>query len=264
MTGVSEFIGCTVGRRSFLVGAGRGVLGVAVLGLAGCTAEDPAGDAGGSAQSGSAGGLAWSRVDLAYVSAYVLVRAGEAAVVDTGVGGSADRIGEVLEAAGSGWDSVRDVVVTHAHFDHFGSLSDIADRAPEAGLHAGASDLHWLTTWQPDGSSPAGRHAGRLHKVGDGDEVFGMDVIATPGHTAGHVAVFDSASGVLVAGDALTSTINGELAGSLPDVTEDPTAAADSVRKMAALRPRVILVGHGPPVERDAASTLRRLANSQS
>lgn len=265
MTGVREFIGCTVGRRSFLVGAGRGVLGVAVLGLAGCSSDDGSADAGGSARSGSADGLAWSRVDLAYVSAYVLVRGGEAAVVDTGVGGSADRIGAALDVAGSGWGGVRAVVVTHAHFDHVGSMSEIADRAPGAALYAGAPDVQWLKFQLPDGSpAPIGRHAGRLGTVGDGDEVFGLHVVTTPGHTPGHVAVFDADAAVLVAGDALTNTIDGDLGGSLPEVMEDQAAAADSVRKLAALRPQVILVGHGPPVERDAAAKLRRLASSQS
>ena len=55
-----------IGRRGFLVQAGRGVLGVAVLGLAGCAARDD-------------NGPAWSRIDLAYVSACVLVRGSEAA-----------------------------------------------------------------------------------------------------------------------------------------------------------------------------------------
>jgi glyoxylase-like metal-dependent hydrolase (beta-lactamase superfamily II) len=266
--GVREFIGCTVGRRSFLVGAGRGVLGVAVLGLAGCSCDDGSADVGGSAQSGSAGGLAWSRVDLAYVSAYVLVRGGEAVVVDTGVGGSADRIGATLDAAGSGWDGVRAVVVTHAHYDHFGSLGDVADRAPGSPLYAGASDLEFIRTppAPPPGGAPAphASYGPRLRAVGDGDEVLGLQVVATPGHTPGHVAVFDPDSAVLVAGDALTNTIDGVLSGPLPEATADHAAAADSVRKLARLRPQVILVGHGPPLERSAAGKLRRLARSQS
>jgi glyoxylase-like metal-dependent hydrolase (beta-lactamase superfamily II) len=104
------------------------VLGVAVLGLAGCVARHE-------------NGLAWSRVDLAYVSAYVLRRDGEAAVVDTGVGASADRIGAAIKAAGSTWDKVRAVVVTHAHFDRIGSLSEVAHRAARARLHAGGPDI---------------------------------------------------------------------------------------------------------------------------
>ena len=248
---VSEVQTPAVGRRWFLVQAGRGMFGVAAFGLAACQAE----------VSGSNGGLAWSRVDLAYVSAYVLVRGGEAAVVDAGLSNSADRIGEVLDATGPGWDGLRYVVVTHAHWDHFGSLVQIAKRAPEAVVYAGkldifsiTEDLARLTGWP--------RAQRLLRPAGDGDEVFGLQVVDTPGHTLGHIAVFDPDSGVLVAGDALTNTVDEVLAGAHPDATEDKAAAADSVRKLAALRPQVILVGHGPPVEREAAAQLRRLANA--
>jgi glyoxylase-like metal-dependent hydrolase (beta-lactamase superfamily II) len=221
------------------------VLGVAVLGLAGCSTGDKA-------------GLTWSQVDLAYVSAYVLVRGGEAALVDTGFGSSMDRIGAVLDAAGPSWGGVRHVVITHAHGDHFDGLGEVADRAPGARLYAGAPDLELILTG-PLWWSGVRR---RLHAVNDGDEVFGLQVVATPGHTPGHVAVFDANSAVLVAGDALTNTIDGQLAGANPEFSVDMAAVADSVRKLAALKPQVILVGHGPPVLRDAASKLRRLADS--
>ena len=86
-------------------------------------------------------------------------------------------------------------------------------------------------------------------------------VVATPGHTPGHIAVFDPDSRVLVAGDALNNTING-LKGPMPEYTMDEPTAEESVRKLAALKPDVILFGHGPPVQRDAAAQLRRLASS--
>jgi hypothetical protein len=50
----------TIGRRTFLVGAGHGVLGVAVLGVAACAADDSAASAAGPERSGAAAGLAWS------------------------------------------------------------------------------------------------------------------------------------------------------------------------------------------------------------
>jgi glyoxylase-like metal-dependent hydrolase (beta-lactamase superfamily II) len=187
-------------------------------------------------------------VNLGFVSAYVLVRGREAAVVDTGVGGSADAIGEVLEDAGPGWDGVRHVMLTHKHPDHVGSISDVLDRAPKATAYIGADDLTDVDAPRP------------LSAMGDGDEVFGLQIVATPGHTAGHVAAFDADTSVLVAGDALT-TMDG-LTGSSPQFTEDEAAAAASVRKLARLQPRTILVGHGDPLEDGAAAALRELASA--
>lgn len=238
---------------------------MAVLGTAACSSageEDGASDSGRTSEPEPTGptpeapssspadvpAVAWSRVDLGFVSAYVLVRGREALLVDTGVGGSADRIGDVLDEAGPGWAGVRHVVLTHKHPDHVGSLGDVADLAASATLYAGAPDID-------DIDSPR-----RLREVGDGDDVFGLQVVATPGHTAGHVAVFDPGTRVLVAGDALNN--DGRLTGSNPQFTEDERAAADSVRTLADLEPEVILVGHGPPVERGAAGRLGRLARS--
>lgn len=241
----------TMGRRSFLTLTARGVVGVAVLGVAACSGEDDAGDTstpvGSPTPEGDADGLAWSRVNLGFVSAYVLVRGREAAVVDTGVGGSADAIGSVLDDAGPGWSGVRHVVLTHKHGDHVGSVGEVLTRATNATGYVGAADL-------PDVD------AAGLQTLGDGDDVLGLQVVATPGHTAGHLAVYDSDTGVLVAGDALTNT-NG-LTGSLPEFTENSTAAADSVRKLARLSPSTILVGHGDPLLEDAAAALDDLASS--
>jgi glyoxylase-like metal-dependent hydrolase (beta-lactamase superfamily II) len=227
-------------------------VGIAVLGVAACTGRgQPASERTASAEPApaqGAGGLAWSRVDLDFVSAYVLVRGREAAVVDTGVGGSADEIGAVLDEAGPGWAGVRHVVLTHKHPDHAGSIGDVLTAATKATAYAGADDL------------AAVKAPRRLSALGDGDEVFGMQVVATPGHTAGHLAVFDADTGVLVAGDALTNTDG--LAGSNPQFTEDKVAAVASVRKLAGLAPRTILVGHGGPLTDGASAALRQLSAS--
>ncbi len=241
-----------MGRRSFLTLTGRGVVGFAVLGLAACSgAQDGAGDgstpAGSPTPEGDADDLAWSRVNLGFVSAYVLVRGREAAVVDTGADGSADAIGSVLGDAGPGWAGVRHVVLTHKHGDHVGSVGEVLTRATNATGYVGTADL-------PDVD------AAGLQTLGDGDDVLGLQVVATPGHTAGHLAVYDSGTGVLVAGDALTNTDG--LTGSLPQFTEDEAAAAESVRKLAQLSPSTILVGHGDPLLEDASAALADLAAS--
>jgi glyoxylase-like metal-dependent hydrolase (beta-lactamase superfamily II) len=255
-----------VGRRWFLRQAGRGAVGFAVLGLAACSGtDDPTAEntrdaentdtaapetptESRSSTAGASGGLAWSRVDLGFVAAYVLVRGREAAVVDTGVGGSADAIGTVLDDAGPGWAGVRHVVLTHKHPDHAGSVGDVLSAATKASGYVGAADLAEVDAPRD------------LRALTDGEDVFGLRVVATPGHTAGHLAVFDADTGVLVAGDALTNM--GGLAGSNPQFTEDKAAAVASVRKLAGLQPRTILVGHGEPVLDGAAAALQELASS--
>lgn len=246
-----------VGRRWVLATAGRGVIGFAVLGLVGCNQTDtPSGDRSprlspSRARSGSPSprrGLAWSRVDLGFVSAYVLVRGREAAVVDTGIGGSADEIGQVLEEAGPGWGGVRHVVLTHKHPDHVGSIADVMDAAAGATGYAGRKDLALIEAPVP------------LTAVSDDDEVFGLRIVDTPGHTAGHISVFDADTGVLVAGDALNNQ-NG-LAGSDPQYTENEADAAASVIKLARLAPSALLVGHGAPVTEGASEALEKLASS--
>jgi glyoxylase-like metal-dependent hydrolase (beta-lactamase superfamily II) len=254
-----------IGRRWLLVQTGRGAVGIAVLGVVAACSDSGSTSAGTAdpaeaeespsepapADSGTAdaaGGMAWSRVNLGFVSAYVLVRGNEAAVVDTGVGGSADAIGQVLDQAGPGWRGVRHVVLTHKHPDHAGSISDVLDEASSATGYIGEADRSEV--------------GAQLSVLGDGDDVFGLQILTTPGHTAGHISIFDKDTGVLVAGDALTN--EGQLAGSNPQFTEDEAAAAASVRKLAKLAPRTILVGHGDPVVDGAAAELEELASSLS
>src|SRR5262245_18036434 len=92
--GTTMNAGRVIGRRQLLVHAGSGALGIAVLGLIACGPNRGTRDADQRGLRGSAAGLSWSRVDLAYVSAYVLMRGAEAALVDAGLSTSADRIGE--------------------------------------------------------------------------------------------------------------------------------------------------------------------------
>ena len=246
-------------RRELLVDLGWGGVAVAVLG--GCSSPIPstplqtstpslATTAGPATTGGTAtpGQLTWTRANLGFVSAYVLVRGRQAAVVDTGVAGSADAIGSALQTAGSSWEAVTDLVLTHHHGDHAGSLADVAARATKATVHAGAADIAQIT-------SPR-----TVVAAADGSEIFGLQVVATPGHTLGHICVLDRATKILVAGDALNNSSG--LSGSSPRNTADADQAKASVKKLAALDVAGILFGHGEPLTADASAALRQYAGT--
>jgi len=277
-------------RRSFLIRAGQGTIAIAVVGLVGAcspggdaarsvgaggpssTPGGPSGSAAaatsgasdaadpssavpdasnpspsGDADGAATGGVRWERVDLGFVSAYVLVRGGEAAVVDTGLPGSEDDIAAALGRLGLGWDAVGHVILTHQHDDHAGSAAAVLAAAPDATAYAGAADI------------PAIRVPRDLVAVDDGDRVFDLAIIATPGHTPGHVAVLDEAGGLLVAGDALRTT-NG--APAAPDVqfTADMALARASIAKLAEHSFETLLVGHGEPITSGASAQVAALA----
>jgi glyoxylase-like metal-dependent hydrolase (beta-lactamase superfamily II) len=143
---------------------------------------------------------------------------------------------------------VTDLVLTHHHGDHAGSLADVASRATQATVHAGAADIAQIT-------SPR-----TVVAAADGSEIFGLQVVATPGHTLGHICVLDRATKLLVAGDALNNSSG--LSGSSPRNTADVDQAQASVKKLAALDIAAILFGHGEPLTADASAALRQYAGT--
>ena len=243
-------------RRTFIADLGRATLGFIVLGAAACAPgddeEDPAATVGSDATPAATGGGSelggWHRVNLGQVSAYVLVRGGEAFIVDTGVAGKASDIEAGLSEAGSAWNEVGHVILTHKHPDHIGSAEQVITRASEATAYAGAEDISAIT-------SPR-----KITAVGDGDEVAGLQIIATPGHTAGHVSVLDATGRVYVAGDSMVGADGGNVGPPGAQFTEDMDEAMRSVAKVGKLDFDIALFGHGEPVTSGAAAKVAALA----
>lgn len=269
-------------RRAFLGELGRGTLAFAILTpavVAACT-DDGGDDAGAPAgATGSTGpdaettitatqrptttgpadepptnstdtALTWARADLGFVSAYVLARGNEAAVVDTGVAGSADDIGTTLADIGLDYAAVRHVILTHLHPDHAGSISDVMGQAEAATAYAGPADI-------------GGIDFDSIRAADDGADVFGLEVIATPGHTDGHISVIDHEAGILVAGDAVNA-VDGGVQGPNPDFSVDIEAANESARRLAELSFNTLLTGHGDPIEDMADTAVAAMAAALS
>ena len=255
-----------ISRRGFLYDLGRGTLALAVFGLAACTEADGSPDTVSTTTSAGdptstttspeettstqpAPAVSWQRVNLGFVSAYILVRGGEAAIVDTGVAGSESDIEAGLVAVGVDWSSVGHVILTHRHPDHQGSLPAVLAAAAGATGYAGAGDLDAIT-------SPKA-----LVSVGDGDKVFDLEIIETPGHTPGHISVLSPDASLLIAGDALNGQ-DGGVIGANPQYPPDMATANLSVQKLAGFQFDTVVFGHGEPVVGGAAARVAELAAS--
>jgi len=179
-------------------------------------------------------------------------------IVDAGVRSSATVLKKAL-----GQRPLTAHILTHAHADHQGSSAFLCDnyRLP---LWCGAPDVPAAQNGQVTGEYPNPRHpiarlqqhflAGPGHPVArtlrDGEMVGDFRVIETPGHASGHLALWRERDGVLIAGDVL---VNMDMFTTLPGLHEPPTLFThntaqnrQSIRKIAALKPRVIGFGHGP------------------
>jgi len=157
-----------------------------------------------------------------------LIARGDALIlVDTGAGMNffqeAGFLADNFDAAGLDRDSVTHVVLTHAHPDHvWGIIDDFdeSERFPNAQYLMGAAE--WDFWMNPDflSDNPEELHSfalGAQRNLGavaekvtrvDADHavVSGVTMIATPGHTPGHMSVLVEGGGeqLLVLGDALT------------------------------------------------------------
>jgi len=283
-----------IGRRRFLAGVGQGTfafisevatarnviaiaLGTTTTGLVACaapparapatSAATPVPDAAtaipatpaatemvmtptGAIVATTASGLAsvtYQQVNLGFVNAYVLVRGNEVAVVDTGVANSQGKIEEVIKAAGRSWTDVRHVILTHYHQDHVGSMDAVMAASTQATAYAGAADIPQIQT------------SAKLQELTDGQEIFGLQIVATPGHTAGHMSVYDPAGSAFITGDAIVNE-GGTIGVSPAQYTADATAAKQSVLKIAGLKFETAYFMHGSTLDTGASDAIAKYA----
>jgi glyoxylase-like metal-dependent hydrolase (beta-lactamase superfamily II) len=149
------------------------------------------------------------------------------------------------ELAARAW-TLRLIVSTHGHWDHIGDNARVAEHTG-AQIAAHPLDADRLVDpqplWAPFGIPPSTAAV----DLAEGGEVrFGairLEVLHTPGHTAGSVCLLSREDGLLFSGDTLFAGSFGRV--DLPG--GDAAAMADSLARLAGLGDGLaVLPGHGP------------------
>jgi len=194
----------------------------------------------------------------------LLLQGAQPALVDSGFVGQAKRTAEWVHAHSR---DLQLVVNTHWHSDHVGANGLL--QAHGAAIAASKPDAEAVRRRDPGCCAaeyldqPVAPYTvdealddGQVMHLGEAD----WEVISTPGHTPGHLALWQPDERILVIGDALSDFDVGWVNLAL-DGPEATTTALTSLRRLADLAPRVPLPSHGPmPGDTSAAfdSALRR------
>jgi glyoxylase-like metal-dependent hydrolase (beta-lactamase superfamily II) len=220
-----------------------------------------------------------------------IVVAGDEAVlvVDTGLPGApAAELVPLLTRLGR-----RDlaVLITHPDSDHLGGTAELLAVMPAARVLAGAPDLPLVGDPErmirdryarfsqhddvPFGAAAIERARTRAGKPFSGAEAAlpgtrielggrAAEIVATPGHSPGHVSAFIADARLLAAGDSVMGngipTREGRLL--IPPMYAPPAAYRETIERVGALPLRILATGHEPMLEGEAIAAF--LATSRT
>ncbi len=209
----------------------------------------------------------------AVVNAF-LVSADVLTLIDTGTPGGAEKVLAAIRGGGHDAGALQRILLTHRHSDHAGNAAELA-RLTGAEVHVSPQDAPFVRDGseqpRPQVATPIGNVmvpyvkralAWRVAPVAvkesltDTNRVGPFQVVATPGHTAGHVSLLWEDRGILFTADAaahLTSV------GPHP-AADDPGLARQSFQRLKQLDFDAACFGHGRTITADAARRFRAVA----
>ena len=215
-------------------------------------------------------------IDYDFVSAYLIEERERLTLVDTGVAGTSAQVFDEIARIGRKPSDLREIVLTHAHIDHTGSVADLAERTGAAVLahRLDAPVVRGAAAICPPVLSElerpyAEQAASRVlpapdcavtRELDDGDRIeigAGARVVHVPGHTPGSIALHLPAERVLICGDAVASLNGRPIVGFF---NCDPALAQRSFMQLARLDFDAAYFGHGTPLLERASEAFGKVA----
>jgi glyoxylase-like metal-dependent hydrolase (beta-lactamase superfamily II) len=203
----------------------------------------------------------WNNVTAGY-----LIEGTEPVLVETGSQSSVDALLAALAELNVAPTDLAGVAVTHIHLDHAGGVGNVARAFPNATVYVHEKGARHLVDPSRLVRSAAmvygdlldslyGRldptPAERVHVLEDGETITidpkrTLTTVDSPGHAKHHLALHDSESGLLFAGDAVGVRLPdaGVLRPATPPPDFDLDQALTSLKRFAERRPTGIALAH--------------------
>lgn len=178
------------------------------------------------------------------------------------------------------------LIITHHDFDHMGSAAALKAKYPKVKILVSAKDEKYINGKEKSlrlqqaeaiyDSLPEDKKEGALNfhrmlesienvdidmTLNDGDKFDfcgGIEIIETPGHMPGHIAIYIKESRTLIAGDALVIEDN-KLTIANPQYTLDMEEAKKSINKLLNYDIDKIICYHGGVYQTDIKSSLENI-----
>ncbi len=206
-----------------------------------------------------------------FVNAYLVREDDGYTLVDTMMSAADD----VIAAAQQSGIEIRRIALTHGHSDHAGSLDGLKDKLGDSvevlipELDARILEGETVVEGKLAGSWPKVKTRADS-RLKSGDRVGSLEVVASPGHTPGHVAFLDTRDRTLIAGDVYTTigkpSVTSHYYLRFPLATMGTWNRAtdlESARALRALDPSILVVGHGAPVRSPGAAMDQAIARAE-
>ncbi len=198
---------------------------------------------------------------------YLILDADGLTLIDVGLPRSEKKILAYVTSLGVSPRDVKRIVLTHSDLDHVGSLAALK-KATGARTYASKIEADAIAKGKSSRQIKRSGFSWRRvmfsimgpfmkPKPFQVDEILmdgqvlpaagGLRVVATIGHTPGHISLFAPTSGVLFCGDSMVTDDSG-IHGSRPGLTWDEAKANEAVKRQAALGARIVCPGHGSVV----------------
>jgi glyoxylase-like metal-dependent hydrolase (beta-lactamase superfamily II) len=202
---------------------------------------------------------------LHFVNAFLVREDDGFTLIDTTLGGHA--ADDLIQAARDAGAEIKRIALTHGHGDHVGGLDALKQRLgagvevylgePDARIHAGEK----VVEGKLPGMWPKQIETAADVRLQGGERIGNLEVIASPGHTPGHMAFLDTRDQTLIAGDVFTAygrvAVTTHFYWRFPlayGATWDKPIDIESARKLTAREPKRLLVGHGPATDNPGAA----------